>query len=60
MLSIYCPKHGSEVLVGTRQIRGFTNTEHGIAVEVECYCGHRVTGGTGRHYSRRGGLALAS
>ncbi len=48
MLSIYCPRHGSEVLVGTGRIRNLINTDHGIRLHVECYCGYHVHTTTGR------------
>ena len=48
MLSIHCPTHKSEVLVTERRIRSMRNTEHGIVMDVECYCGTHVTIRTGR------------
>ena len=60
MFSIYCPRHGSEVLVGSSRIRRMVNTEHGILLDVECYCGQHVVGATGRRYARSNALALAS
>ena len=51
MLSINCPAHGTKVLVGTRRIRSLVNTEHGIVLHVQCYCGTHVVVGTGRVYS---------
>ncbi|HKE51464.1 MAG TPA: hypothetical protein VKE25_08140 [Actinomycetes bacterium] len=50
MLSIHCPTHGTKVLVGTRRIRSLVNTDHGIVLHVQCYCGTHVVVGTGREY----------
>jgi len=60
MLSINCPEHGTEVLVGTRRIRSLVNTEHGIALHVQCYCGTHVVIGAGRHYVSQPAPALAA
>jgi len=60
MFAINCPTHGSEVLVGTRRIRSLINTERGILLDVECYCGARVVTGTGRNYVSRALPALAA
>ncbi len=60
MFTIDCPTHGSKVLVGTRRIRSLINTERGIVLDVECYCGTRVSGGTGRNHARRSLPALAA
>jgi hypothetical protein len=51
MLSINCPAHGTKVLVGTRRIRSLVNTEHGIMLHVQCYCGAHVVVGAGRDYA---------
>lgn len=48
MLSIHCPTHESEVLLTERRIRNIRNTEHGILMDVECYCGTHVVIRTGR------------
>jgi hypothetical protein len=60
MFVIDCPVHGSKVLVGTRRIRSLVNTSSGILLDVECYCGARVTAGTGRNHVRRSLKALAA
>jgi hypothetical protein len=60
MFAIDCPVHGSKVLVGTRRIRSLVNTASGILLDVECYCGARVTAGTGRNYVRGSLKALAA
>jgi hypothetical protein len=54
MFTIDCPQHGTHVLVGTRRIRAFHNTDHGIFMSVECYCGSRVAVPTGRRYTKSG------
>jgi hypothetical protein len=48
MLSIHCPTHQSEVLLTERRIRSLRNTDQGIIIDVECYCGTHVTIRTGR------------
>jgi hypothetical protein len=48
MFAIDCPQHGARVLIGPRRIRAFHNTDRGILLSVECYCGHRVALRTGR------------
>lgn len=60
MFAIDCPQHGARVLVGPRRIRAFHNTDRGILLSVECYCGHRVALQTGRrgHITPRSGSSL--
>ena len=60
MFAIDCPQHGARVLVGPRRIRAFHNTDRGILLSVECYCGHRVALQTGRrgHITLRSGSSL--
>lgn len=48
MFAIQCPVHRSRVLVSERRIRALRNTEHGILLDVECYCGHIERIRTGR------------
>jgi hypothetical protein len=60
MLSINCPAHGTRVLVGTRRIRSLVNTEHGIVLHVQCYCGTHVVVGAGRDYASHPASALAA
>jgi hypothetical protein len=50
MMVIQCPTHQSEVLLTERRIRGIRNTEHGILMDVECYCGTHVVIRTGRKW----------
>lgn len=59
MLTIYCPTHNSEVLVGPRRIRHLANTPHGVELVVECYCGHRADVLARRH-ARVGEQAVAA
>jgi len=49
MLLIFCPRHASRVMVPTSRIRDLRNTEAGILLLVECWCGERVRLRTGRH-----------
>jgi hypothetical protein len=60
MFAIDCPVHGSKVLVGARRIRSLVNTERGILLDVECYCGTRVVAGTGRNHVHRSLTALVA
>jgi DNA-directed RNA polymerase subunit RPC12/RpoP len=48
MFAIECPRHGHRVLVPETRIRGLHNTPRGIRLEIECWCGARVTVRTGR------------
>ena len=48
MLSAYCPRHGSRVILSERRIRAVHNTADGIVLEVECYDGERIMLVTGR------------
>jgi len=41
MMSIHCPRHGREVLVGHRQILGIEGQGADLTVRWECVCGHR-------------------
>jgi|tagenome__1003787_1003787.scaffolds.fasta_scaffold20734764_4 hypothetical protein len=48
MFSVYCPTHGSDVLLGIRRVRGATNVRGLIVLELECYDGTRLLHVTGR------------
>jgi hypothetical protein len=48
MFTIDCPVHGSRMLLSEQRIRSLRNTESGITVDLECYCGHRARIHTGR------------
>jgi hypothetical protein len=48
MVTAYCPRHGSRVLLSERRIRALHHTETGIVMELECYDGERVFVVTGR------------
>jgi hypothetical protein len=41
MMSIHCPRHGHEVLIGHRQILGIEGHGHDMTVRWVCWCGHR-------------------
>jgi hypothetical protein len=43
MFDVYCPTHGSRVLLGPRRIETLTNTPAGVVVEWRCYCGTQGT-----------------
>jgi hypothetical protein len=48
MFSVYCPTHGSDVLLGIRRVRGATNVRSLIVLELECHDGTRLLHVTGR------------
>lgn len=48
MFSVHCPRHGSEVLLSTRDIEGIDPTPTGIEVRWRCVCGHDGRTRTGR------------
>ncbi|WP_035858409.1 hypothetical protein [Cryptosporangium arvum] len=48
MFAIDCHHHGARTLASTDDIRNYRNTDHGIELEVECWCGGIVTVTTGR------------
>lgn len=58
MLVISCPTHGTRIVVPTTRVRQLRNTDAGILLEVECWCGARVRIRTGR--SARLPYALAA
>ena len=47
-MSIYCPRHGHEVLVGHRQVLGIEGQAGDMTVRWVCWCGHRGSHRTGR------------
>jgi hypothetical protein len=46
MFEVYCPSHGSRVLLSTSRIEAMHNTRDGIVVEWRCWCGEHGTTGT--------------
>ena len=48
MFVVYCPAHGSDVLLGIRRVRAVTNVRGLIVVELECHDGTRLLHVTGR------------
>ncbi|GAA3395423.1 hypothetical protein [Cryptosporangium minutisporangium] len=48
MFAIDCHHHGARTLASTDDIRRMDHTDHGIVMEVECWCGGIVTVVTGR------------
>jgi hypothetical protein len=61
MISVYCPRHRSDVLLGHRQILGIEGEGSGLSVRFVCWCGHEGThhpqSSTGDH--RRAALSAA-
>lgn len=49
MFVVDCPTHRSPVLLPVSRIRALANTETGIRVLVECWCGACLHLRTGRH-----------
>ena len=48
MISVHCPRHGSEVLLTERHITGLERSADGLTVRWVCWCGHHGTHRTGR------------
>jgi hypothetical protein len=59
MLLINCPSHGRQVLVTESRIRLLTNTDSGILLDIECWCGTHVALRTGRQATRPADRPLA-
>ena len=59
MFTAYCPRHRSNVLLSNSQIRGLSNVDGGIRVELECDDGERITVVTGRRRHRPIGSPLS-
>jgi hypothetical protein len=53
MLLINCPSHGRQVLVTESRVRRLTNTDSGILLDIECWCGTHVALLTGRRTAAR-------
>jgi hypothetical protein len=51
MFIIDCPAHGSRVLLSERRIRSLRNTNAGVLLDLECYCGHIEKIRTGRRHA---------
>jgi hypothetical protein len=43
MISVYCPRHRSNVLLGHRQILGIEGEGSGLRVRFVCWCGQEGT-----------------
>lgn len=43
MFSVYCPRHGHDVLLGHRQILGIEGSGDRLTVHWVCWCGHQGT-----------------
>jgi hypothetical protein len=41
MFTVYCKRHGTNVLLGDDDILSVANDERGIVVSWKCYCGQR-------------------
>ena len=39
MFKVFCPRHGSEVLLGYDNIVSISNGPDGVEMAWECYCG---------------------
>ncbi|MDQ1598999.1 MAG: hypothetical protein QOD68_473 [Actinomycetota bacterium] len=48
MFVVYCPTHGSDVMLGIRRVRGGANVRGLIVLELECHDGTRILHVTGR------------
>ncbi|HEY3141151.1 MAG TPA: hypothetical protein VGJ86_08475 [Acidimicrobiales bacterium] len=41
MFSVHCPRHGHDVLLGHRQIRGIEGSGSDLTLRWVCWCGQR-------------------
>ena len=57
MISVHCPRHGQEVLLGHRQILGIEGRDHDVTVRWACWCGQQ---GTSRMAGRRSATTTAA
>ncbi|MFI5908541.1 hypothetical protein [Dactylosporangium sp. NPDC051541] len=48
MFVIDCPAHRARMILPVERIRGLHNTDAGILLDLECYCGHVAHIRTGR------------
>ena len=48
MFSVYCPRHGSDVLLNESRISGLDNSGDAITLRWTCWCGHAGASHTGR------------
>jgi hypothetical protein len=48
MFTIYCPEHGAQTLIPIDAIERLENTEAGIRLYVECWCGAHLVVNTGQ------------
>jgi hypothetical protein len=49
MFQVYCPDHGSQVLLDNGRIRGMRATADGPVLDWECWCGRRGSLAGGRN-----------
>lgn len=47
MFDVYCPQHGSRVLLDLTSIDSIVHTTLGLDVHYRCYCGHEGVWTTG-------------
>jgi hypothetical protein len=47
MFTIYCPRHQSRMLLGSRSIKSLVNTPDGVFLHWQCRCGAEGTIHTG-------------
>jgi hypothetical protein len=59
VFAVECHRHGRRVLLPQTRIRGLYNTAIGILVQLECWCGARLTVRTGRLAERQPELRRA-
>lgn len=48
MFDVYCPEHGSRILLFANDIEEIRNTENGVEVHYRCPCGYQGVWLTGR------------
>lgn len=47
MFDIYCPQHGTRVLLDLTSIESMVDTDTGLDVHFRCHCGYRGVWKTG-------------
>lgn len=61
MFDVYCPDHGSRVLLFSGDIEAMLNTQEGVEVHYRCPCGYRGVWHTGQRPSKeKEGIAVQS
>jgi hypothetical protein len=60
VFAVECPRHGSRILLFTRNLKALRNTPLGIEVHYRCTCGYEGVWLTGGSRARPAPVAMAS